>query len=99
MEKETLHLLMFEKLITSANNPVFSTTFYKPVDSDANNIIKDIIHKHIEDLLSLSDNKVPKLENIKAILLYHNISVLPNMKLADLKDLLLQHCNTSVTVP
>ena len=97
MEKETLHLLMFEKLITSANNPVFSTTFYKPVDSDANNIIKDIIHKH-KDLLSLSDNKV-KLENIKAILLYHNISVLPNMKLADLKDLLLQHCNTSVTVP
>ena len=59
--------------------------------------MKDIINKH-KVLLSLSDNKV-KHDNIKAILHYHNISIPTNFKLPDLKDLLLQHCNTTMTMP
>ncbi|KAJ7371880.1 hypothetical protein OS493_022601 [Desmophyllum pertusum] len=99
LEKESLYLLMFEKIMTnhSTNKPGVSTTFYKPIHANNNDIIKDIIYKH-KTMLSLSDNKV-KLDNIKAILLYHNISIPPNMKLADLKDLLLHHCNTTMTMP
>ena len=74
-----------------------STTFYRPINSNNNEIMKDIISKH-KVLLSLSDNKV-KLENIKAILHNHNIPIPTNFKLADLKDLLLQHCNTTTTMP
>lgn len=98
LEKESLYLLMFEKIMT--NHPIknsFSTTIYKLIHANNNDIIKGIIHQH-KNLLSLSDNKV-KLDNIKAVLLYHNISIPPNMKLADLKDLLLHHCNTTTTMP
>ncbi|KAL9951170.1 hypothetical protein ACROYT_G043787 [Oculina patagonica] len=98
LEKESLYLLMFEKVMT--NHPIkssISTTIYKPIHANNNDIIKEIIDKH-KNLLSLSDNKV-KLDNIKAVLLYHNISIPSNMKLADLKDLLLHHCNTTTTMP
>ena len=90
---------MFEKTMSShcSNNPGALTTFYKPIHSNNHEIIKDIIQNH-KNLLSLPDNKV-KLDNIKAILLYHSISIAPNMKVADLKDLLLQHCNTTMTMP
>ena len=99
LEKESLYLLMFEKIMTNrpTKNPSFSTTIYKPIHANNNDILKSIIHQH-KNLLSLSDNKV-KLDNIKAVLLHHNISIPPNMKIGDLKDLLLYHCNTTKTVP
>ena len=84
LEKESLYLLMFEKIMTNrpTKNPSFSTTIYKPIHANNNDIIKSIIHQH-KNLLSLSDNKV-KLDNIKAVLLHHNISIPPNMKIGDL---------------
>ena len=99
LEKESLYLLMFEKIKSNnhANNDGVSTTFYRPIHSNNNEIMKDIINKH-KVLLSLPDNKV-KLDNIRAILHYHNISTPTNIKLADLKDLLLQHCNNTESVP
>ena len=71
LEKESLYLLMFEKIKSNnhANNGV-STTFYRPIHSNKNKIMKDIINKH-KVLLSLPDNKV-KLDNIRAILHYRD---------------------------
>ena len=97
LEKESLHLLMFEKVMTKSASTTVSTTFYKQIHSNNIDIVKDIIHNH-KKLLSLPDNKV-KLDNIRAILLHHNISIPPNMKVADLKYLLLRHCNTTMTMP
>ena len=70
----------------------------RPINGNNNEITKDIINKHNVLLSYLSDNKV-KLDNIKAILHYHNISIPTNFKLADLKDPLLQHCITTMTMP
>ena len=99
LEKESLYLLMFEqsktKHPTILSNPC--VTFYKSIHSNNQEIIKEIVQQH-KCLLSLSDNKA-KLANIKAILQYHNIPMKLNMKIADLSDLLLQHCNTTTTVP
>lgn len=97
LEKESLHLLMFEKIMSTCASPGVLTTFYKQIHSNDIDIVKDIIHNH-KNLLSLPDNKV-KLDNIRAILLHHNISIPSNMKVADLKDLLLRHCNTTMTMP
>ena len=80
---------------TILSNPC--VTFYKSIHSNNQEIIKEIVQQH-KCLLSLSDNKA-KLANIKAILQYHNIPMKFNMKIADLSDLLLQHCNTTTTVP
>jgi len=97
LEKESLHLLMFENIMSRSVSPGAFTTFYKQIHSNNIGIVKDIIHNH-KNLLSLPDNKV-KLDNIRVILLHHNISILPNMKVADSKDLLLRHCNTTMTMP
>ena len=63
---------MFEKIKSNnhANNDGVSTTFYRPIHSNNNEIMKDIINKH-KVLLSLPDNKV-KLDNIRAILHYRD---------------------------
>ena len=99
LEKESLYLLMFEQIKTKhptiLSNPC--VTCYKSIHSNNQEIIKEIVQQH-KCLLSLSDNKA-KLANIKAILQYHNIPIKSNMKIADLSDLLLQHCNTTTTVP
>lgn len=88
---------MFERIITKQPMNNAGVTFYKQNQLNNNFIIKEIVQKH-KNLLSLNDNKA-KMENIKEILQYHNISIQPSMKLAALKDLLLQHCNTAPTVP
>lgn len=88
---------MFEKIMSTCASPGVLTTFYKQIHSNDIDIVKDIIHHH-KNLPSLPDNKV-KLDNIRAILLHHNISIPSNMKVADLKDLLLRHCNTIMTMP
>ena len=99
LEKESLYLLMFEQIKTK--HPTILSdpcvTFYKSIHPNNQEIIKEIVQQH-KCLLSLSDNKA-KLANIKAILQYHNIPIKSNMKIADLSDLLLQHCNTTTTVP
>ena len=99
LEKESLYLLMFEQIKTKhptiLSNPC--VTFYKSIHPNNQEIIKEIVQQH-KCLLSLSDNTA-KLANIKAILQYHNIPIKSNMKIADLSDLLLQHCNTTTTVP
>ena len=89
--------MMLEKIMTNNHATGVSTTFYRPINCNNNEIMKDIINNH-KVLLPLSDNKV-KLDNIKAILNYDNISIPTHFKLADLKDLLLQHCNTTMTMP
>jgi len=73
LEKESLHLLMFEKIMSRSASPGVSTTFYKQIHSNNIDIVKDIMHNH-KNLLSLPDNKV-KLDNIREILLHHNISI------------------------
>ena len=59
--------------------------------------MKDILNKH-KVLLSLPDNQI-KLDNIGAITCYHNIPITANIKLPDLKDLQLKHCNATLTIP
>jgi len=97
LKKESLHLMMFEDIMSRNVSPGAFTTFYKQIHSNNIDIVKDIIHNH-KNLLSLPDHKV-KLDNVRANLLHHNISILPNMKVADSKDLLLRHCNTTMTMP
>ena len=72
MEKKSLYLMMFEKSCLTIVQTIL--VFQHSI----NQLIVITIKKH-ENLLSLSDNKV-KLDNIKAILLYHNIAKPPNMK-------------------
>ena len=57
LEKESLYLLMIEKIKSNnhANNDGVSTTFYRPIHCNNNEIMKDIINKV---LLSSPDNKV-----------------------------------------
>ena len=93
---------MFEQIKTKhptiLSNPC--VTFYKSIHPNNQEIIKEIVQQH-KCLLSLSDNKA-KLANIKAKLCYSITISRPiksNMKIADLSDLLLQHCNTTTTVP
>lgn len=97
VEKESLHLLMFEKLKVSMGTPHIFNTSYRPFHSNNTEIVKSII-KHHKEALSLPDNKV-KLENLKSILQYHNITIKSSMKLDELKDLLLQNCNNTNNFP
>ena len=59
LETESLYLLMFEKIKSNnhGSNDGVSTTFYRPIHSNNNKIMKNIINKH-KVLLSLPDNKV-----------------------------------------
>jgi len=91
MEKESLYLLMFEKVLSKKNKEKSWFHIYnRPIHLIDNYVLKEIIEKH-KHLLSLSDSRASDLANMKAILQYHNISIQSNMKTADLKELLLQH--------
>ena len=74
LKKESLYLLMFEKVVTS-KTIIYTNgvTFNRPNNLNDNEIIKEIIQKH-KNLLSLSDSKA-SLANIKSILQHHNISI------------------------
>ena len=91
MEKENLYLLMFERAATS-HTLANADTFNQPNSLNDNQVIKEIIEKH-KNLLMLRDKKA-SLTNIKAILQHHNISTQSNRKIANLKELLLKHCNS-----
>ena len=88
---------MFEKVVTS-KTIIYTNgvTFNQPNNLNDNEIIKEIIQKH-KNLLSLSDSKA-SLANIKSILQHHNISIQSNRKMADLKEVLLKHCNSLSSV-
>jgi predicted metal-binding protein len=97
LEKDHIYLLMFEKLKASHHHTQIFNTSYKCLYANNSEIVKKVVNDH-KELLSLPDSKV-KLQNIKAILQYHNTPFKSNLKLDDLKDILLQQCNTTSSIP
>ena len=97
LEKESLYLLMFEKVATQHTNCTNGVTFQQLNTLNDNQVIKRIIEDH-KNLLMLKDNKA-SLTNIKAILQHYSISTQSNQKIADLKELLLKQCNSFSSVP
>ena len=97
LEKDSLYLLMFERVATQSTF-TSGVTFNRPNCSNDNLVVKQIIEVH-KNLLMLRDNKASRT-NIMAILQHYNIPAQKsNKKIGDLNELLLKHCHSFLSVP
>ena len=97
LEKDSLYLLMFERVATQSTF-TSGVTFNRPNCSSGNLVVKQILEVH-KNLLMLRDNKTSRT-NIMAILQHYNIPAQKsNKKIGDQNELLLKHCHSFLSVP